>query len=217
MIRTLICVDRDGTLINDTKDHLYLGKENDWKTRVRFLPHVIEGIKAINNIPDSSLYMLTNQSGVAISDFPLLTEGRAHEVCKYVIKKIEEMGGRIDGYILCPHVNRAYVERHKQYQFDERFVCDCNCIKPAPGMVLDALKSAGGIPGKTAVFIIGDRVSDIKAALNMGGTGILIPFANQPGEDEKTRELPQQTRIHIAQDLLNAAEFIERALRLAKQ
>ncbi len=217
MKRILVCIDRDGTLIDDTKEHLYLGRENDWKDKVKILPFVIDGIKAMNEIPDSAVFMTTNQSGVAISDFPLLTEERAHEVCKYVIMEIEKLGGRIDGYVLCPHVTRSYVESHKQYHFDERFVCDCDCIKPGSGLVSKALEYAGANPEDTHVFIIGDRVSDVMTAVNMGGTGILVPFANQPGEEEKVRSLPDQSRIHIAPNLLKAAEFIEQTLRLAKR
>ena len=80
MKKTIICIDRDGTIIYDSKDHLFLGKDDDWRSKVTVLPYAIDGLKLLNNIPNCSVYMITNQSGVAISDYPLLTVERAHEV-----------------------------------------------------------------------------------------------------------------------------------------
>lgn len=58
------------------------------------------------------------------------------------------------------------------------------------------------------MYVIGDRATDVQTALNINGVGILVPFENEPGEDEKVKKLEDQTHIYIARDLLNAAEFI---------
>ncbi len=208
MIRTLICLDRDGTLIYDEKKHLYLGRDDEWRSKVRILPYVIEGIRLLNKMPVSAVYMITNQPGVAIADFPLLTAARAHEVCKYVIDEITDAGGHIDGFFLCPHADRNYVEHHPEYQFDEELVCDCDCMKPGLGMVFDALGSEGMTREKAKVFVVGDRASDVKTALNIGGTGILVPFENQPGEDKTVERFPDKSNIYIATSLLDAARYI---------
>lgn len=206
--KTIICIDRDGTLINDEKEHLFLGRDDDWKSKIRILPHVIDGLKRLRSIPNSTIYMITNQPGVAISDFPLLTLERAHEVCTYVVEKIKSMGAHIDGYFLCPHANPEYVEKKLGINFDEKLVHDCKCFKPGLGMVFDALKAENITQENAKVYVIGDRASDVQTALNINGIGILIPFENQPGEDEKVKKLEDQTHIHIAHDLLNAAEFV---------
>lgn len=208
MTTILINIDRDGTLIYDGKDHLYLGMDDNWKSKVRILPYVIEGIKRLNTLTDSAVYMITNQPGIAISDFPLLTLERAHEVCKYVIDKIKGMGGYINGYFLCPHANRTYVEQHRRYHFHKELVCDCDCIKPGTGMVFDALKSEGVAPEDVDIYVIGDRATDVKAAQNINGTGILIPFENEPEEEDKVKKLKSRSNIYIAQNLLDAAELI---------
>ncbi|MFC1869185.1 hypothetical protein ACFL0H_13795 [Thermodesulfobacteriota bacterium] len=107
MKKPVICVDRDGTLIHDTKEHLFFGKDNDWKSKVEMLPYAIDGLRLLKSIPNPAIYMITNQAGVAITDFPLLTMERAHEVCKYVVDIIKGNGGHIDGYFLArtPHRN----------------------------------------------------------------------------------------------------------------
>jgi histidinol-phosphate phosphatase family protein len=208
MVRTLICIDRDGTLIYDEEKHLYLGRDDEWKSKVRILPHAIEGIKLINAIPDSVIYMITNQPGVAITDFPLLTVERAHEVCRYVIDGIKGGGGRIDGHFLCPHADLAYKKEHPEYQFDEKLLCDCECIKPSLGMVFEALRSEGVTRKNVNIFVIGDRSTDVETALNIGGIGILVPFENQPDEDQKVKRLPDQSSIYVARNLLDAAEYV---------
>lgn len=210
-MKTLICIDRDGTLIHDEKEHLYLGRDDEWMSKVRILPHVIEGIKVLNRIPNSAIYMITNQPGVAIRDFPLLTVERANEVCKYVIDEIKNMGGTIDGYFLCPHADQDYLNRHKKYHFDKQLICDCDCIKPGLGMIFDALRAEGITHGNVNLFVIGDRLTDVQTALNIGGTGILIPFEHQPGEENKVKKIADRSRIHIARNLLDAADFISQS------
>lgn len=212
MINTLICIDRDGTLIYDTKEHLYLGRVDEWKAKVRILPGVIEGVKVLNSIPDCSVYMITNQPGVAITDFPLLSAERADEVCLYVIEEIGRLGGRIDGHFICPHADTVYRHDHPQYGFNHSLACECDCIKPGLGMVFDALVSEGAAREDVNVFVIGDRATDVQTALNIGGTGVLVPFENEPGEEEKLRTHPERSRIYIARDLLEAAEYFVRPL-----
>lgn len=206
MKNLLICVDRDGTLIFDEKYHL--GRTDDWKSKVKVLPTVIDGLKYLDSLENASVYMITNQPGVAIKDFPLLTHDRANEVCRYVINELEKLGGRIKGYYFCPHAHPDYVKMRSKYQFDEEMICDCDCIKPNPGMVYKALEAEGLTLENTDVYVIGDRLSDVKTALNVKGKGILVPFENEPGQVEKVREL-NHANIHIAKNFLNAVYFIK--------
>jgi len=209
MKKTIICIDRDGTLVYDSKDHLFLGKDDGWESEVKLLPHVIDGLKALNKIPDSVIYMITNQSGVAISDFRLLTLERAHEVCRYVVSKIRNMGAHIDGYFLCPHATPDYVKTKPGMYFDKRFVHDnCGCLKPALGMVFNVLKVVDITLENADIYVVGDRATDVQTALNINGIGVLIPFENEPGEEEKVRKLADQAHVQINADLLKAAEWV---------
>ncbi|MGB6681945.1 MAG: HAD-IIIA family hydrolase [Candidatus Bathyarchaeia archaeon] len=205
MKKILVCVDRDGTLIYDNKYHL--GRTDDWKSKIEILPTVIEGLRLLRTLPDVAIYIITNQPGVTIREFPLLTLDRAHEVNRYVLTQIAKMGGQIDGYFLCPHANLQYVKKKTNYNFDEKMVCDCECEKPKSGMVFDALKAEGLTREETIIYVIGDRSSDVETGLNINGTGILIPSENEPRHFEKIKEL-DQTNVYIARDFLDAAQFI---------
>lgn len=208
MKKTVICIDRDGTLIYDSKDHLFLGQDNDWQQRVEVLPMVVEGLRLLNTLPGAGIYMITNQPGVAIDDFPLLTEERAHEVCRYVVDLLKSIEAPLNGYFLCPHATPEYASQKPHMNFHSHLVHDCQCLKPALGMVFNALKTEGITPENASLYVIGDRASDVQTALNIGGTGILIPFANEPKEEDKVRILEGQGHIHIAKNMLAAAEFV---------
>ncbi|MBI4763795.1 MAG: hypothetical protein HY787_04235 [Deltaproteobacteria bacterium] len=206
--KTLICLDRDGTLIYDSREHLFLGRDESWRSKVKFLPRVMEGLKILAAIPHSVCYMITNQAGVAITDYPLLTLERAQEVCSYVLEELKNRGAEIKGYFLCPHATLEYVHSKPDVRFDPALVRECACLKPALGMVFEALEAENITPDNAGVYVIGDRASDVQTALNIQGTGILIPFKNEPGQEDKVKKLGRDPHIFIARDMVEAAEFI---------
>lgn len=205
----LICVDRDGTLIYD--DKYYLGRTNDWKKKIKFLKNVVKGLRELNEkLPGAKIYMITNQSGVAVKDFKLLTEKRANEVCRTVIGLLGNKGARIDDYILCPHVSPEYEK--ESGLIDKKFVCSCSCIKPSPGMVKKALKRENFKKENTHIYVIGDRKIDVETAHNISGTGILVPFKKESNEDVKLLKHKKneffREKTHIAKDFLDAIRYV---------
>ncbi len=204
-METLVCIDRDGTLIYD--DKYYLGSQEDWQELIEFLPGVVEGVKSLNELNNIGIYMITNQSGIAMKDLPLLTEERAEKVCEEILTRLEQKGAHIDDYFFCPHVDPEYIEKRSEREFNDEMVCECECIKPRLGMVFDALKSKGVTRDDVNLYVIGDRASDVKTALNAGGEGILVPFENEPGEKEKVNEMFDD-EVFIADDFLEAARYI---------
>lgn len=208
MKRTIICIDRDGTLIHDSREHLFLGRDNQWRQKVEVLPQAVAGLKLLNTIEGGGIYMITNQGGVAISDFPLLTEDKAHQVCQHVMEVLIGMGGLLDGYFLCPYATPEYVNSRPNLNFHPHMVTERQCLKPSLEMVFDVLQAEGITPENADIYVIGDRATDVQTALNIGGTGILIPFVNEPGEEKKVRKLEEQENIYIAANMVDAAEFI---------
>ena len=201
----LICVDRDGTLIYDNKYHL--GHQKNWKSKIRILPSVIQGLKLLKKIKNSSIYVLSNQPGLAIKDFKLLTIEREHEVCKEVLRRIKNKGADINGYFFCPYASPEFVKKHKEFNFDKKFVKDCYCMKPHPGMIFSALEKEGLTEGDTCIYFIGDRFSDVKTGINAGGIGIFVPFKKEKQEIKKV-EKSKIKKIYKAKNFLDAAKFI---------
>lgn len=59
MKRPIVCIDRDGTLTHDESDHLFLGRDGDWKPKVRILPDVIEGLRLLKTVHGLATCMIT--------------------------------------------------------------------------------------------------------------------------------------------------------------
>jgi len=202
-MKTLICIDRDGTLIYDSKEHLFLGSKEGWQKEVKILPGVPEGLKLLNDLDDVHVYMITNQSGIAVKELPELTEKKAHEVCQYVLEQINQDGLFIEDFYVCPHAPKNYFVTHPEFTPNE-MVCDCECIKPRLGMVLSALEEEGIDCGHANIYVIGDRVSDAMTGVNAGGHGVLVPFENQPGEEAKVAS----DKIYVAKGFVDGCKYI---------
>lgn len=205
MKKILIFVDRDGTIVYDKKYHL--GRQKNWKSKVRFLPHVIKGLKLLNKNPNSGIYMVTNQPGVAIKNFPLLTVEKAHEVSLYIMKLLGKKGIFLKGYDTCNMAHPSYVKKRPKFEFDKKLVGNFSCIKPKPGMINHILRNEKLSKKQIKIYVIGDRASDVKTALNAKGCGILVPFKNEPHEKEKVEKIKNKNR-YIAENFLDAAKFI---------
>ncbi|PIN92930.1 hypothetical protein COU54_05035 [Candidatus Pacearchaeota archaeon CG10_big_fil_rev_8_21_14_0_10_31_24] len=204
----LICIDRDNTLIYDNK--YFLGRTLDWKSKIKILKGVVQGLKKLRTLEKKrnlKIHMITNQSGIAIADFPLLNTKRAEYVCKHILNLLKSKGAKLDGFSMCEFVTQSYVERHPQYNFDPKHVGDYACTKPRTGMVKDSLKKSNFKLKDTQIYVLGDRASDVKTALNIKGFGILIPKYPELAEVKKTKALKSE-HTYIAKDFLGAVNFI---------
>ncbi|MEK6888858.1 MAG: HAD-IIIA family hydrolase [Nanoarchaeota archaeon] len=204
--RVLICLDRDGTIIDD--NHYFLGSQKNWKNKIRFLPGVILGLKLLKKkLPNALFYITTNQSGIAILDFPLLTEKRANEVNKYLLNLLKRKGIRFNGYESCRYVSPDYVKENSEYNFDENLIRNDPCRKPNPGMVKTILKKHKLDKRNTNIYVLGDRASDVQTALNISGFGILTPFKRKPEEVKKAKKI-KSNHSYISKSFIDACEFI---------
>ena len=115
----LICIDRDGTMVYDGGSY-HLGKQKNWKELIKFLNGVNQGIKELREINKVKIYMITNQPGPAIKEFPLLDEKKAIEVCEYIMKLLKEKRIELDGM--------NYVEKQVQIMLRKEKI-DIHLIK----------------------------------------------------------------------------------------
>ncbi len=206
MKNLIIGLDRDGLLIYDDKYHL--GSTDDWKKKVRFLPGVVVGLKKLKKkFPKVKLYMLTNNPGVAIKDFPLLNVERAKKVNLEVLKKLREKGVVLDNYMFCPYADKSYVKTHKEFKFDKKFVKGASCIKPGVKMIKDSFKDSKLDSKDIKFYYLGDRESDVKVALKSKGFGILVPFINRPGEKAKVKKIKGKNK-YIAKGFVDGINKI---------
>jgi len=212
-MQLVVFSDRDGTINND--DNYYLGSDPNWKDQVEFLPGVIEGIKLLNDVRDSHLFFLTNQSGVALKGerFDNLTEQRMHEVNSYIIAQLAAEGCDVLGYNACPYVDLAYVEKAKSKgrEVNPEFVDNIHPnIKPNPGMLYETLESACISKQDCKIYMIGDRASDVEMGIRAGATSVLVESSKTAEEGDREKVEKMSGKIYIASSFLDAAEFVKR-------
>ena len=102
--------------------------------------------------------VVSNQSGVGSGRITVAQ-------VEAVNARVEELLGPFDVWRFCPHAR------------DE----GCDCRKPAPGMVKDALTTLEVAPDRCV--LIGDIGADVEAARAAGATGILVPTATTRAEE----------------------------------
>jgi D-glycero-D-manno-heptose 1,7-bisphosphate phosphatase len=81
--------------------------------------------------------------------------------------EVKKSGGEIASFYYCPHLPGAAV---RQYDVD------CDCRKPKPGMILQALNDFDVKPCNA--FLAGDSPRDVEAAEAAGVKGFLYTGGN---------------------------------------
>ncbi len=186
-MRTIgVFLDRDGTVIEEVN---YL---SDF-SKLELLPGAAEAIRLINKEGIKAI-MITNQAGVARGYF---SEGFISEVHKKLELLLEDKGAHLDAIYYCPHHHEGVIEEYK-------IVCECR--KPKPGMVRDAADKLNLDLARS--YIVGDRMSDIQLANNIGAKGILVLTGYGDVEKELLKDGTNGIASYIAADLLSAVEWI---------
>jgi len=144
--RPALFLDRDGVL---NVDHGYVG------TRARFewMPGAREAVRAASD-RGWHVFVVTNQSGIARG---MYSEDEARTLLRWMADELRAAGGTIDDLRYCPHHAEATDPRYRQ---------DCDCRKPAPGMILDLLRAWEVNPARA--LLVGDQASDLAAAHDAG-------------------------------------------------
>lgn len=169
----IVLLDRDGTVIVDPPD-----ERVDKLEKIKLFPDTIKALRYLAE-HDFAIIFVTNQAGIA--------EGRINEAEFEIIQnKVKELlapsGVTILQTYVCPH----------------RPEDNCNCRKPKPTLVLQALRDYDLDPKTT--YLVGDRQSDIMAGVNAGTKTILVKTANVPVESKEAT--------YTAANLLDAMKYV---------
>ncbi len=145
-MKKAIFIDRDGTIIREPED-----EQIDSLEKLEFLPGAISGLKALSGL-GYELVMASNQDGLGTPSFPEETFHPAHNK---MLATLAGEGVRFDAELI-----------------DRSFPADgLPTRKPGTGMFG---RYMGGEYDLAASFVIGDRLTDMMLARNLGARGILI-------------------------------------------
>lgn len=139
-------LDRDGVI---NYDRAYVHRWDQFE----FLPGAIEAMRKLKKA-GYALVVVTNQSGIARGYY---TEEQYQELTECIKQALTESGTPLDAVYHCPHHPQGVVLK---------LSFDCDCRKPAPGMILLAERDMDlFLPNS---LMIGDKPSDIEAARAAG-------------------------------------------------
>ena len=154
-----VILDRDGTLIDVVRDEetgtISVAFHPD---HVRFLPGVLDGLKALG-AAGYGFAIATNQPGPAKGQ---ISEAAVERTNRALVDRLAAEGIVIDALEVCLH--------HPS-------VSECECRKPKPGLLLNAIARAAFDPKRT--WMIGDSSSDVQAGHAAGVRAALLFVSNR--------------------------------------
>jgi D-glycero-D-manno-heptose 1,7-bisphosphate phosphatase len=144
-------LDRDG-IINCDRGHLCDTEQFE------FTPGMPEAIKLLNDA-GWLVIVITNQAGIGRGKY---TEEQFEAFSEWIDDRLAEGGAHVDAVYHCPHHPTAGLGEYRR---------ECECRKPAPGMVKRAISDWE--PDVARSFLLGDKDSDVEAAVSAGVRGVL--------------------------------------------
>ena len=155
-MKKALFIDRDGTLIVEPPEDLQV----DNLEKLEFLPGVLRNLYSIQKHFDYELVMVSNQDGMGSEDYP------------------EENFHRVQGKILKTFDNEGIT--FKRIFIDCSFPEDSSPTrKPEIGLLKEYLDGSYDLANS---FVIGDRLTDVQMAKNLGSKAIY--FAPETRADD---------------------------------
>ncbi|MDR3187611.1 MAG: bifunctional histidinol-phosphatase/imidazoleglycerol-phosphate dehydratase HisB [Prevotellaceae bacterium] len=158
-MKSCLFIDRDGTLIREPAD-----EQVDSLEKLELLPSVLRALYHIAGELDFELVMVTNQDGLGTASFP---EKDFWPVQNKMLRCLENEGIRFSD--IC--IDRSFPHENLPTR------------KPNTGMLKKYMDGSYDLAGS---FTIGDRITDVMLAKNLGAKAILI------GDESRREELAAQ-------------------------
>lgn len=164
MGKRILFIDRDGTLIKEAPPFYRV----DSFDKLLFYPHVFEYMRSIATELEYELVMVTNQDGLGTEAFP---EDKFWPVHELVMRSFENENIHFENVL----IDKTYPSQNAATR------------KPGTGMLLEYIGNQRyDIPNS---YVIGDRITDMQLAKNLGCKGIWLCMDEQLGAAEISSSL----------------------------
>jgi D-glycero-D-manno-heptose 1,7-bisphosphate phosphatase len=155
-LRPVVFLDRDGTINVEAG---YIRRVED----LNLIDGAGEAIARLNRAGVVCV-LTTNQTGAARGYYP---ESHIHALHDRLAALLADCGARLDAIYYCPHLSPEEGGTVAPYNVV------CNCRKPMPGMIEQALAEHPDLDVSRA-FVIGDKSTDVELAHQAKVRGILV-------------------------------------------
>lgn len=168
-------IDRDGVLNREDPAGGWVRTWAEW----RWEQGALEGLRIIT-AAGAYVSVVTNQSCIGRGKVPAAAIAAVHERMRQAARTA---GARIDTVWVCPHCP------------EDR----CDCRKPRPGLVRQAIESSG-VP-ESQTLLVGDALRDLEAGLACGLQVVLV----RTGKGAATEGRLADGRVPVYDNLQSAA------------
>ena len=159
--KRILFIDRDGTIIREAPPTYQV----DSFDKLEFYNDVFQNLGKIADEFEYELIMVTNQDGLGTDAFPADKFWPVHQ---FVIKSFENEGISFSAV----YIDRSFPEENSTNR------------KPRTGMLTDYLNNPKYDIAKS--FVIGDRITDVELAKNLGCKAIWLNIDPSLGRSETT-------------------------------
>ena len=187
MKKSAVFLDRDGT-INEEMGYI------NHPDRFVVFPFVAESIRIFNSL-GFLVFVVTNQSGIAREYYE---ESLVIELHQKLIRMMKDQSAIIEEIFYCPH---------HPTEGKGKYLLDCNCRKPRPGMIEKAMDKHKIDLGNS--YMIGDRYKDIVFAKTLNLKSALVLTGYGKGEYEYQSKQWKHHPDIVGDDLLAVANTIK--------
>jgi len=191
MPKRVLFIDRDGTLVLEPENY-----QLDSLTKLEFYPKVFQYMSKIAKELDFELAIVTNQDGLGTESFP---EETFWPTQNFILKAFENEGITF---------NEIFIDR----SFPED---NAPTRKPRTGMLTKYLNNLEYDLQNS--YVIGDRITDVELAKNLGSKAIFIKNEENLGGNEIATSLEELQNVISLQtnDWQKIYEFLKLQQRIA--
>ncbi|MDQ6472845.1 bifunctional histidinol-phosphatase/imidazoleglycerol-phosphate dehydratase HisB [Flavobacterium sp. LHD-80] len=190
-MKKVLFIDRDGTIVLEP-ENLQL----DSLDKLEFYPKAFQYLAKIANELDYELAMVTNQDGLGTDSFP---EETFWPTQNFILRAFENEGVLFDEIF----VDRSFPEENAPTR------------KPRTGMLTKYLNNPEYDLANS--FVLGDRLTDVELAKNLGAKAIFMNNTDGAGSNEisSKREELDETIVLQSMDWKKIYEFLKLEARSA--
>lgn len=190
-MKKVLFIDRDGTIVLEPENY-----QLDSLDKLEFYPKAFQYLAKIANELDYELAMVTNQDGLGTDSFP---EDTFWTTQNFILKAFENEGVLFDEIF----VDRTFPEENAPTR------------KPRTGMLTKYLNNPDYDLANS--FVLGDRLTDVELAKNLGAKAIFMNNTDGIGSNEisSKREELDETIVLQSMDWKTIYEFLKLEARSA--
>ncbi|WP_234733780.1 bifunctional histidinol-phosphatase/imidazoleglycerol-phosphate dehydratase HisB [Tellurirhabdus bombi] len=146
-MQNVLFIDRDGTIIIEPQP----SQQVDSLQKLEFAPKVLSNLRRVAEETDFRLVMVTNQDGLGTDSFPEDTFWEPQN------KMMQTLAGE-NIHFDAVHIDRTFVYENAPTR------------KPGTGLLTEYLTGSYNLASS---YVIGDRLTDVQLAVNLGAKAIL--------------------------------------------